>query len=138
MSQIRDDGPMLMPPKLTISLLSDELAVCRLPADREPSASLADGGFYSITRTADEVSVVCPADSAPTWAECERGWRAFVVDGPLDLALVGVLNSMLTPLVAANVPVFAISTYTTDYVLVREKDVRPATTAFKIAGHTVR
>lgn len=129
---------MLMPPRLTISLLPDELAVCRLSADVEPPALPAGGSFYSITRTPDEVSIVCPAARVPDGADSERGWRAFVVDGPLDFSLVGVLDSVLTPLVEARVPVFAISTYTTDYVLVREMDLRPAKTALKIAGHTLR
>ena len=129
---------MLMPPKLTISLLPDPLVVCRLPADAAPPAVVTGSPLYSVTASADEISIVCGDADVPAGATVERGWRAFVVDGPLDFSLVGVLNSMLTPLVDAKVPVFAMSTYTTDYVLVREQDVRPARTAFKIAGHTVR
>jgi uncharacterized protein len=128
---------MLMPPKLTISLLPDEFVVCRLPGDAASPAVVTGGPFFSVTASAEEISVVCRASDAPEGATIEPGWRVFVVDGPLDFSLVGVLNSMLTPLVDAKVPVFAMSTYTTDYVLVREKDVRPATTALKIAGHTV-
>ena len=128
----------LMPPKLTISLLPDDLVVCRLPADATPPAVVTGSRLYSVTASADEISIVCREAEAPAGATVEHGWRAFVADGPLDFSLVGVLNSMLTPLVDAKVPVFAMSTYTTDYVLVREQDVRPATTALKIAGHTVR
>jgi hypothetical protein len=129
---------MLMPPTLTISLLPDELVICRLPADATPPAVVPGGPLYSVTASADEISIVCRLEDAPEGATVERGWRAFVTEGPLDFSLVGVLNSMLTPLVGAKVPVFAMSTYATDYVLVREQDVRPATTALKIAGHTVR
>ncbi len=127
-----------MPPQLTISLLPDQFVICRLPGDAAPPPIVAGGPFYSVTANADEISIVCRASDAPTGATVEPGWRAFVIEGPLDFSLVGVLNSMLTPLVSAKVPVFAMSTYTTDYVLVREHDVRPATTALKIAGHTVR
>lgn len=128
---------MLMPPRLTISLLPGELAVCRLPPDADVPATAAVGVIYSVTRTPDETSIICDRSAVPEGAEWAGGWRAFVAQGPLEFSLVGVLNSMLTPLVQARVPVFAISTYTTDYVLVREQDVRQARTALRVGGHTV-
>jgi uncharacterized protein len=69
--------------------------------------------------------------------ECERGWRALVVRGPLDFALTGVLASLATPLAEAGVSIFALSTYDTDYVLVREAQLRDAVAALAAAGNDV-
>ena len=81
---------------------------------------LADEPFLSITRTEDELSIVCPERLVPLETSAERGWRALKVEGPIDFALTGVLSSILAPLAAAKISIFAISTYDTDYVLVRE------------------
>jgi hypothetical protein len=128
---------MLMPPRLTISLLPDELAIWRLPPDSAVPAIPPGVLLYSVTATPEEISIVGPASMAPTTDDAVAGWRAFVIEGPLDFSLVGVLDSMLTPLVEARVPVFGLSTYTTDYVIVRQADVRPAVSALKVAGHRV-
>lgn len=91
-----------------------------------------------MTRTADELSLVLPeAARHPDW-QAETGWRAFRVDGTLDFSLTGVLASLADPLAAAAVSLFAISTYDTDYVLVREGDLERAMAALAAAGHTVR
>src|SRR5215470_4755085 len=128
---------MLMPPRLTIRLMPDEMAVWQLPPDATPPPIPTGTPLYSITATAEEISIVAPASFAPTSDSAVTGWRAFVIEGPLDFSLVGVLDSLLTPLVGARVPVFAVSTYSTDYVLVRQSDVRPAVSALKVAGHQV-
>jgi len=128
---------MLMPPSMTISVLPDELAICRLdPADPIPTKP-GRGPLWSLTVTPEEVTVICDADETPRGARIETGWRAFKVEGPLDIEIVGTLDSLLQPLVDARINVFAISTFDTDYVLVRARDVRPASTALRVAGHTV-
>ncbi len=91
-----------------------------------------------MTRTADELSLVLPDEERhPDW-KAEPGWRALRVDGTLDFALTGILSSLAAPLAAAGVSLFAISTYDTDYVLVRENDLEKAAAALAAEGHTVR
>ncbi|MCI0685918.1 MAG: ACT domain-containing protein [Sporichthyaceae bacterium] len=128
---------MLLPPNLHVALLEDEMAVCRLPADAELARHRVGTPLYSVTADQDAVTVVCRASDVPAGADVERGWRAFKIEGPLDTSLVGILDSLLTPLVAAKVAVYALSTFTTDYVLVRDGDVRLAVNALRVAGHRV-
>ncbi|HEY7848912.1 MAG TPA: ACT domain-containing protein, partial [Ktedonobacterales bacterium] len=85
----------------------------------------------------DELSLVLPEASAPEGATTEAGWRALRVAGPLDFALIGVLASLAEPLAQAGVSIFAISTYDTDYLLVREVALTEALTALRAAGHTI-
>jgi hypothetical protein len=123
---------------LSLSVLPDRLAICRLPPDSAIPGPPAGGGLWSVTRTADELSLVLPeAARHPDW-QAETGWRAFRVDGTLDFSLTGVMASLADPLAAATVSLFVISTYDTDYVLVRERDLERATAALGAAGHTVR
>jgi hypothetical protein len=96
------------------------------------------GPIWSITRTPDEISIVTSEEHAdPTWANVEHGWRCFKVRGPLDFSLVGILAALAGTLAAANISVFAISTYDTDYILVRDGDADRAATALMEAGHAV-
>jgi hypothetical protein len=126
-----------MPPHLHLTVLPGELAVVRMPPDA-PVPAVRPGALFSVTATADEISVVCPAGDVPDGATCSRGWRAIKVQGPLDVDTVGILASMLDPLARARVTVFTLSTYETDYVLVREDTLRTALATLKIAGHDVR
>jgi hypothetical protein len=124
---------------LDLSLMDDRLAVCRLaPTEDFPVWALGAPGFCSVTRTADEWSVVCSEDLVPPGAQCERGWRIFQVAGPLDFSLTGILASIAGPLADAHVSVFALSTYDTDYVMVKERDLDQAARALEAAGHRVR
>jgi hypothetical protein len=116
--------------------LTGELAVCRLPVDAPVPAPSA-GALWSVTRTADELSIVCPLADAPAGAEVERGWRALQVAGPLDFGLTGVLAAIAARLADADVSIFAVSTYDTDYVLVREAALPAAAEALRRAGHDV-
>jgi hypothetical protein len=105
-----------------LTLLQGRLAVCRLAAE-EPIPDWVWGkGFVSVTRTPEELSLVCPEGCLPadTAGRVERGFRAFRVEGPLDFGLSGVLASLLDPLARERIPVFVISTFDTDYLLVRE------------------
>jgi hypothetical protein len=85
----------------------------------------------SITRTRDELSIVCPEDAVPPDTRVETGWRALVVPGPIPFEQTGVLASIAVPLAAAGISIFAVSTYDTDYVLVREGDVERALRALE-------
>lgn len=120
-----------------LALAPARLAVCRLSAgDPAPDWALASA-FFSITRTGEELSIVCPEASVPPGVRAEVGFRALGVEGRLDFALTGILSSLLDPLAEAGIPVFAISTFDTDFVLVREKDLDRAVAALRGCGHRV-
>src|SRR5690349_19722509 len=104
-----------MQPTLTLSILPDTFAVCRLKRDAAIPAWAASGDFFSITRTADELSIVCLQSNVPDGVQCESDWRCFKIEGPLDFALTGILVSVATPLAHVGISVFAIATYDTDY-----------------------
>lgn len=127
-------------PALELDLLPETLAVCRLDPGVPliPILQALPGGFLAVVRTDDEVSVVCPETAAPDSWRREGGWRAFKVRGPLDFALTGVLASLADPLAAASVSLFAVSTFDTDYVLVREAALERARAALEAAGHTLK
>jgi uncharacterized protein len=111
-------------------------AIAKLP----PDAALpvwAAGRFVSVTRTPHELSIVCEQGNVPSDMRIEGGWRALMVEGPLDFSLTGVLASLAAPLAAAGISVFAIATYDTDYVLVRARDLFRAVGVLRDAGHTV-
>jgi uncharacterized protein len=117
--------------------LDDLYAVVRL----EPDAPLPDwvlgGTFWSITRSDTELSVVCRESDVPSEASAERGWCALEVAGPLDFSLTGVVASLVTPLADAEIPIFVLSTFETDYLLVRERDLERAVASLTGAGHAV-
>lgn len=124
-------------PRLTLSLLPDTFAICRLDRRAEiPTWALA-GDFISITRTADELSIVCAERHVPEGVEREGGWRALRVDGPLDFSLPGILSAIAQPLARAAIPIFALSTYRRDYVMVRQSDLEKAVQALTLSGHQV-
>jgi hypothetical protein len=121
---------------LTLSVLPETLAICRLDRDAAIPA-WAMGEFVSITRTTDELSIVCDERAVPSGVKADRGWRALKIAGPLDLALTGVLASIAVPLAEAKINIFAISTFDTDYVLVKAERLDQAVGALRSAGHRV-
>jgi len=130
-----------MPPParrpLRLEVLSWVFAVCRLGADAAlPDWALASA-FLSITRTSDELSVVCPQEAVPPEVRCEKGWRCLRVEGPLDFSEIGILASLTAVLAAADVSLFAISTFDTDYLLVKDVDLERGVAALREAGHRV-
>jgi hypothetical protein len=118
-----------------LDLLHGDYAVAKLPPDSAIPGWAAGGEFVSITRTRDELSIV--ATVIPASVDSRRGWRCLKVRGPLDFSLTGILASLATPLADAGVPIFAISTFDTDYVLVFESDLDRAIAALEAAGHRV-
>ena len=124
---------------MKLSLLKEELTVCQLPPDAPmPQWAVGPVSFLSITRTTEELSIVCEAGFAPQSAKQEPRWRAFKVDGPLDFALTGVLASLAASLAQAGLSIFSIATYNTDYVLVKADKVEAAIRALRFAGHVVQ
>lgn len=124
---------------VALRVLEDRLSVCRLPASAPWPAPSSTAGFWSVTRTDAELSVVCPEDAVPGAGavQIEQGWRALEVAGPLDFSMVGVMAGLTAPLAEAGVSVFVVSTYDTDYVLVRSTAITQAIVALREAGHTV-
>lgn len=118
------------------SLLPDLYAVVRFDANAQlPDGLFAASGFVSITRTADELSIVCAESAAPAGASAERDWIAIKLRGPFAFEQVGVLAGFTAPLARAGVSVFAISTFDTDYVLIRAAQRQAALDALRSAGH---
>ena len=121
---------------LNLTLLPDRLAVCRLPPDA-PLPAETGGSLWSVTRTRNELSLVLSEEAVQEGWKAERDWRCLEVTGPLDFSLTGILASLATPLAEAKVSLFAVSTYDTDYVLVREANLEKAIDALRGAGHRV-
>jgi hypothetical protein len=120
---------------LNLTVLQDEFSVWRLPADA-PLPSIEAGGLLSITRTDDELSIVS-SSNVPAGVTAETGWRCLRVEGPLSFELTGVLADLSAPLARAGIPVFVISTYDTDYVLVKAVDLEQACSALRDKGHAI-
>jgi hypothetical protein len=123
--------------QLTLTLLPDTLAVCRLDADATVPPWATVGNFFSITRTAEELSIVCLQSAIPDGIKCERDWRCLKLAGPIPFTTAGVLASLVQPLAEAGVSVFAISTFDTDYLLVKAVDLQPAIDALGPRGHSL-
>ena len=126
-------GPMEAP-RLQLSLLPDVLAVCRL----EPSDPIPDWatrtGFFSVSRTTDQLSIVCANSEVGDDVRASKGWRAMKIEGPLDLDLVGILVSVAVPLAHAGIGILPIGTFDTDYILVRDRQLPQAIKALRATG----
>lgn len=132
MTQTRD--PL---PSYVLEVLPDRLAICRLEPDQADLDWDLGEGLLSVTFTEHEVSVVCEEAFAPADAVIERGWRCLRVVGPLEFSAVGVLVALAGPLADAGVPIFALSTFDTDHILVQAADLDRAIEALRGAGHEV-
>jgi hypothetical protein len=124
--------------KLSLLVLPKTFAVCQLSPDSPIPAWTGGQDFLVMVRTIDELSVVCEDGVVPGGVIVERGWRALKVEGPLEFSLVGVLASLASTLADAGVSIFAISTYDTDYLLVKQDDLARAITALEGAGNAVK
>jgi len=108
--------------------------VCQLAFDAPVPAWAQADGFFCITRSGDELSIVCEEHRVPPGIRVERGWVALKLEGPFPFSMTGVLASFLEPLAEAKIPIFAISTFDTDYVLVKREDLERAQKALEAAG----
>ena len=112
--------------KLTLSILPEKLGICHFAKNSSIPEWAKDISFCSITRTPDELSIVCSQDKIPGGVLVEKGWRAFKVEGPLGFITTGIVSSLSTPLAKAKISILYVSTYETDYVLVEEKNLEKA------------
>jgi hypothetical protein len=120
---------------MQLRTLPDSYAVVRLQPGSELPEWVDKGPFRSVTRTDHEVSVVCRDHDVPEGESVDRGWTVLETMGPLDFSLTGLISSLVEPLAEAEVPIFLISTFETDYVLVRSSDLARAADALEGAGH---
>jgi uncharacterized protein len=130
---------------LKYRVLVERLAVCRFASDARIPAWALEGGFFCVVRTRDELSIVCSEDVCkedvctanrmPDGVLAERGWLALKLEGPFPFSMTGVLASFLQPLAEARISIFAISTFDTDYVLIKRENLEQAVVALGAAGH---
>ena len=114
-----------------------KLAVCRLsPADKIPDWAL-ESSFYCIVKTASELSLVCEQALVPEGCSVETDWSLLSVVGPLDFELVGIVSSISQPLAQAGISIFVVSTFDTDYILVKSRDLSPAIQVLESSGFEV-
>jgi uncharacterized protein len=122
--------------RLRIAIMPDRLAVCRL----SPDAKLPDwveGSFTSVTRTADELSIVCAEAAVPEGVQAERGWRILKVEGPIPFEVTGVAAALVAPLAEARVSVFLLATFDTDYLLLKDEVFARGVEILRAAGHEI-
>ncbi len=119
---------------MNLILLEITAAVCRL----EPHSAIPDwalrGSFYNVSKTMDELSVVCEQTNVPGNIKAEKNWKVFKVEGVLDFALTGILASIANPLAEAKISIFTISTYDTDYIMVKAHELEHAQQILQNAG----
>jgi hypothetical protein len=116
--------------------VAGKFAICRLdPASAIPEWALRTGVLTSITRTRDQLSIVCFQSDVSGNVKFEGGWLCLKLEGPFPFSMTGVLASFIDPLSANRIPIFAISTFDTDYVLIKEEFWESAHPVLKSAGH---
>jgi len=131
----KNDRPQIM--NLDLDLLSASYAVCRLAPGLAVPAWAETGDLVSITRTTEELSIVCPQDRVPGEVRCERDFRVLKIRGPLDFSQVGILAGLSGPLAKAGISLFALSTFDTDYILVKQNQLGRAVEILIREGHNV-
>jgi len=120
-----------------LTLLPERFAISRLAADAPIPSWATQGPFFSLTRTADELSIVSELARVPVDVHSQPGWRVFKVHGPFVLTEIGVLFALAAPLAEAKVSLFAVSTFDTDYLLIAAETLSAAIHALGQAGHTI-
>jgi hypothetical protein len=131
---MKEDGTAL---KLTLIILRETFAICRLDKDAPVPNWVFQGDLLSITRTKDELSIVCPQINVPKGVVCNQGWSCLRLKGPLNLSSTGIISSIAKTLENEGISLFLISTYDTDYVMVKEKDLEKAVFALTEAGQRI-
>jgi hypothetical protein len=130
---------MTMPARqLTLALMDGYFAVCQLASTDVVAAWASTGTLVSITRTPEEVSIVCSQDAVPAGVKCERGWRVLRVVGAMDFSAVGALASLVVPLAEAGISIFALSTFDTDYLFVKQQTLDAAVESLIRHGHAIQ
>jgi len=122
---------------MLLHLLPGTFTICQLPPNSAIPSWATRSTFFSISKTTEELSIVCASEEVPEGVLCEKHWIVYKVKGPLDFALTGILASIADPLAQAKIPIFAISTYNTDYILIKQHFQEKGTEALKKAGFSL-
>lgn len=123
---------------IELRILDETFAVARLGADAAVPDWVGGNDLLAVVRTRNELSIVCRDDAVPkALTEVQHGFKAFAVTGTLDFALIGIIADLAKPLADAGIPIFGISTYDTDHILVRDDRLADAKAALRAAGHTL-
>lgn len=122
---------------LTLHVIEGDYAIARLAPDAPFPSWLPAHGFCSITRSADELSLVCLQHAVPADVHSDGGWRMFSLVGPFPFDMTGILLKVLAPLATAEIGIFALSTFDTDHVLVKAAHLEAAIAALRADGHIV-
>ena len=120
---------------ITLKLLEKTYSICKLSPNKEIPNIPSD--FLSITRTKDELSIVLEAGLEPIDSKVEKSWKVIQVIGPLDFSLTGVLSSIANPLSEANISIFVISTFDTDFILIKKEKINEAIDVLRNSGFSV-
>ena len=134
---IRDDGILLSTMRLKLKVLDVTLAICQLEPGSEVEEWSDGTGIFSVMRTDEEVTIVCSEDLVPKGVTCSKGWKCIQLVGQFEFSEVGIVSQLALPLAGANVPIFVMSTFNTDYILVRKQDLQRASEALRMAGHEI-
>ncbi len=127
----------MMPKKVSLIVLEEVFAICTIPGCRVLPTWAINTTFFSVTKTHDELSIVCPQHYVPENIDYNRDWRALKIKGPLDFSLIGILAQISTCLAKASISIFALSTYETDYILVKNHDLNHAISTLREHGYKV-
>ena len=120
-----------------LRLWPETFAISKLSAKNEQPQWHADKGFSSITRTEDELSIVCEQKYVPLDVVSSRNWQMLQIVAQMDFSLVGILARIATPLAAAGISIFSISTYDTDYILIQKKQLELAMKVLVEEGYQI-
>jgi hypothetical protein len=113
--------------KVNLSIFPEKLGICRLDKNSPIPSWATSGEFFSVTRTDQELSIIYPQEKIPGGVLFEKNWRAFKVEGVVEgLYSVGVISSLSQPLAEAGISIFNLSTYETNYVLVKDENLEKA------------
>ncbi len=124
--------------KLSLLVLEETFAICSLKRDSPLPDWATSSDFFSITRTFDELSIVCPQDKVPAGVDINKNWRCLKVQGPLGFSITGILSSLSMPLASEGVSIFVFSSYDTDHIMVKQYELDKAIEVLQKAGHTVK
>jgi hypothetical protein len=122
---------------MNIKIIERDFSVCRLSPDSIIPDWALKSSFFSISRTSTELSIVCEMSLVPKNVKVEAGWRILKVEGTLDFGLTGILASIANPLAKAQISIFAVSTFVTDYVLVKKDKLDQACRALTSSGFNI-
>lgn len=115
----------------------DVFAICRLDRDAPVPEWATKGHFFSVARTPDELSVVCPQTSVPRGNDCETGWRCLKIESPFEFDLSGMISSIAAPVAEADIDVFVVATQDSDYLMVRERNLKRTISMLSERGYRV-